>query len=190
MVIGCTTLIRRRWPPASWSPSARAARSAAEELRSSRACARSASCRRWRCRWPTTPGRRCPRRSICRSPRSRGLSVLFGDRVGRVRRLRRRGEHRRQPRQARGAHDLPPPRILSIDVAAVRDHQRGLGVPERDRARRSQPLVRRGARGAGAGGAGAAGRSNERQTHAHELFAAFVGAHGYTLMFTVTDAER
>ena len=56
---------------------------------------------------------------------------------------------------------LPPPRILSIDIAALRDDQRGVGVPERDLAGGSEPLVRRGAVRARARRAGA-GRARPR----------------------------
>ncbi len=80
-------------------------------------------------------------------------------------------DDRRQPRQARGADDLPPPRILSIDIVRFETINEDVGLPERDRARGSQPLVRRGARGARAGGPGAGERSHRAQTHARELFA-------------------
>ena len=85
---------------------------------------------------------------------------------------------------------LPPPRILSIDIQRFETINEDVGVPERDRARGSQPLVRRGARRRWSAGALAQGALDRAQIHAEELFEAFVARHGYTLVIGSGPARR
>jgi hypothetical protein len=84
---------------------------------------------------------------------------------------------------------LPPPRILSVDVQRFETINEDSGflndIAHADRNRwygEARAALERGARAAGV---------LERATaHARELFAGFVGSHGYTLTFTVAEAER
>jgi hypothetical protein len=84
---------------------------------------------------------------------------------------------------------LPPPRILSVDVQRFETINEDSGflndIAPADRNRwygEARAALERGARAAGV---------LERATaHARELFAGFVGSHGYTLTFTVAEAER
>jgi len=84
---------------------------------------------------------------------------------------------------------LPSPRILSVDVLRFETINEDSGflneIAPADRNRWFSE-----ARAALEHGALAGGALEKATTHARELFASFVGSHGYTLTFTVADAER
>ena len=84
---------------------------------------------------------------------------------------------------------LPPPRILSIDILRFETINEDTGflneIAPADRNRWYGEARAALERGALAGGALA-----RATTHARELFAGFVGTHGYTLTLTVADGER
>ena len=84
---------------------------------------------------------------------------------------------------------LPPPRILSIDIQRFETINEDSGflneIAPADRNRWYGE-----ARAALERGALAGGVLDRATAHARELFAGFVGSHGYTLTFTVADGER
>jgi len=84
---------------------------------------------------------------------------------------------------------LPPARILSVDVVRFETINEDTGflneIAPADRNRwfaEARAALEQGARRGGA--------LAQATTHARELFAGFVGSHGYTLTFTVADGER
>ena len=84
---------------------------------------------------------------------------------------------------------LPPARILSVDVLRFETINEDTGfLNEIAPADRNRWYAE--ARAALEHGALTAGALERATTHARELFAGFVGSHGYTLTFTVADAER
>jgi len=84
---------------------------------------------------------------------------------------------------------LPPPRILSVDVLRFEIMNEDSGFLNE-----IAPADRNGwyaeARAALERGAVAGGALARATNHARELFAGFVGSHGYSLTFTVADGER
>jgi Protein of unknown function (DUF4230) len=84
---------------------------------------------------------------------------------------------------------LPPARILSVDVSRFETINEDSGfLNEIAPADRNRWFAE--ARAALEQGALRGGALAQATTHARELFAGFVGTHGYSLTFTVTDAER
>lgn len=84
---------------------------------------------------------------------------------------------------------LPPARILSVDVVRFETINEDSGflneIAPADRNRwfaEARVALEQGARRGGA--------LAQATTHARELFAGFVGSHGYSLTFTVADGER